>query len=122
MQVARIKALVNNGKASGSQLSQQKATLANSQLAVTQAENNLALSLLTLSQLLELPTADGFSIAKPDISGLSGIAGVSSDTPDAVYAEALGLKPEIVAAVDIDHIISEQIKSKYDYRIYFKAK
>ena len=97
MQVARINALVNNGKASGSQLSQQKATLANSQLAVTQAENNLALSLLTLSQLLELPTADGFSIAKPDISGLSGIAGVSSDTPDAVYAEALGLKPEIVA-------------------------
>ena len=97
MQVARIKALVNNGKASGSQLSQQKATLANSQLAVTQAENNLALSLLTLSQLLELPTADGFSIAKPDISGLSGIAGVSSATPDAVYAEALGLKPEIVA-------------------------
>ena len=97
MQVARIKALVNNGKASGSQLSQQKAILANSQLAVTQAENNLALSLLTLSQLLELPTADGFSIAKPDISGLSGIAGVSSDTPDAVYAEALGLKPEIVA-------------------------
>ena len=97
MQVARIKALVNNGKASGSQLSQQKATLANSQLAVTQAENNLALSLLTLSQLLELPTADGFSIAKPDISGLSGIAGVSNTTPDAVYAEALGLKPEIVA-------------------------
>ena len=32
------------------------------------------------------------------------------------------LKPEILAAVDIDHIISEQIKSKYDYRIYFKAK
>ena len=32
------------------------------------------------------------------------------------------LKPEIVNAVDIDHIISEQIKSKYDYRIYFKAK
>lgn len=32
------------------------------------------------------------------------------------------LKPEIVGAVNIDHIISEQIKSKYDYRIYFKAK
>ena len=32
------------------------------------------------------------------------------------------LKPEIVAAVDIDHIIAEQIKSQYDYRIYFKAK
>lgn len=32
------------------------------------------------------------------------------------------LKPEIVKAVDIDHIISEQIKSNYDYRRYFKAK
>lgn len=32
------------------------------------------------------------------------------------------LRPEIVSVVDIDHIIAEQIKSKYDYRIYFKAK
>lgn len=32
------------------------------------------------------------------------------------------LKPEILNAVDIDHIIAEQITSKYDYRIYFKAK
>ena len=32
------------------------------------------------------------------------------------------LKPEIVNAVNIDHIIGEQIKSRYDYRIYFKAK
>ena len=31
------------------------------------------------------------------------------------------LHPDILANVDIDHIISEQIKSKYDYRIYFKA-
>lgn len=32
------------------------------------------------------------------------------------------LKPEIVNAVDVDNILSLQIKSKYDYRIYFKAK
>ena len=32
------------------------------------------------------------------------------------------LKPEILGNVDIDHIIAEQNKSKYDYRIYFKAK
>lgn len=32
------------------------------------------------------------------------------------------LKPDILENVDIDHIISEQINSKYDYRIYFKAK
>lgn len=32
------------------------------------------------------------------------------------------LRPEILSAVNIDHIIAEQIKSKYDYHIYFKAK
>lgn len=32
------------------------------------------------------------------------------------------LKSDILSAVDIDHIIAEQIRSKYDYRIYFKAK
>ena len=31
------------------------------------------------------------------------------------------LKPEILGNVDIDHIIAEQIKSKYDYRLFFKA-
>ena len=32
------------------------------------------------------------------------------------------LHPDILNNVDIGHIIGEQIKSKYDYRIYFKAK
>lgn len=32
------------------------------------------------------------------------------------------LSPEIVNVVDIDHILSLRIKSRYDYRIYFKAK
>lgn len=32
------------------------------------------------------------------------------------------LKPEVLDNVDIDHIIGEEIKSKYDYRIFFKAK
>lgn len=32
------------------------------------------------------------------------------------------LRPEILNNVDIDHIISKQIKSKYDYRTFFKAK
>lgn len=32
------------------------------------------------------------------------------------------LSPELISVVDLDHIISMQIKSKYDYRTYFKAK
>ena len=32
------------------------------------------------------------------------------------------LSPEILRTVNLEHILSLQIKSKYDYRIYFKAK
>ena len=48
-QVVRLQALVDNGKASGAQLSQQQATLANSRLTATQADNNLALAILSLT-------------------------------------------------------------------------
>ncbi|MDD6002893.1 MAG: TolC family protein, partial [Bacteroidales bacterium] len=47
---------------------QQKAAHANSILTYTQAINSRRLSLLTLSQLLELPSADSFAIARPDTS------------------------------------------------------
>ena len=96
-QVVRLQALVDNGKASGAQLSQQQATLANSRLTATQADNNLALAILSLTQLLELPTSEGFTVERPNISGLSGISGTSDISPDAIYAEALGIKPEIAA-------------------------
>jgi outer membrane protein len=97
MQVARLQALIDNGKASGVELSQQKATLANSRLTATQADNNLSTAILTLSQLLELPTPDGLNIAKPDLNAQSITLEAPLPSPDAVYAEALGVKPEIVA-------------------------
>ena len=96
-QVARLQAFVDNGKASEAELSQQKATLANSRLVATQADNNTRLAILTLTQLLELPTPEGFAIVRPDLSGISGLSGTSALTPDAIYAEALGVKPEIAA-------------------------
>ena len=97
MQVVRLQAMVDNGKASGAELSQQQATLANSRLTATQADNSTRLAILTLTQLLELPTPDGFSIVRPDISGFSGLSGISGLTPDQIYAEALGIKPEILS-------------------------
>ena len=116
MQVVRLQTLVDNGKASGAQLSQQQATLANSRLTATQADNNLQLSILTLTQLLELPSADGFAVVRPDGAngangqrgqrgqdggnGLKGSlysGGAAVPSPDVVYAEALGIKPEIAA-------------------------
>ena len=95
MQVVRLQAMVDNGKASGAQLSQQQATLANSRLTATQADNTKRLAILSLTQLLELPSPDGFAILPPEISAISGTGQVPS--PDVIYADALGLKPEIAA-------------------------
>ena len=100
-QVARLQAFVNNGKASEAELSQQRAALANSRLTATQADNNTRLALLTLTQLLELPTPDGFDIVKPNLDDLAVLGTLGSPgmvpTPDQIYADALGVKPEIVA-------------------------
>ena len=104
-QVARLQAFVNNGKAAEAELSQQKATLASSRLTATQADNNTRLAILSLTQLLELPTPDGFSIVRPSAEEISQLSALNSQliTPDAIYAEALGVKPEI---------LSQQLKLK----------
>ena len=97
MQVVRLQAFVNNGKASESELSQQRATLANSRLLATQADNNTRLAILTLTQLLELPTPDGFSVVRPELADVSADIAAAIPSPDIIYAEALGIKPEIAA-------------------------
>lgn len=96
MQVARLKAMVDNGKASEAELSQQRAAMAQSQLQATQADNSYQLALLALSQLLELPTPEGFAIVRPDVSQLM-LMGVKLVAPDVIYSEALGVKPDIQA-------------------------
>ena len=95
MQVARLEAFVQNGKASGAELSRQKATMANSQLTATQADNNTRLAVLTLTQLLELTTPEGFLIVSPSEEELIKIADLSLTLPDQIYQEALSVKPEI---------------------------
>ena len=95
MQAERLKAMVDNGKASEVELSQQQATLAQSRLTATQADNNMKLALLTLSQLLELPTPENFAVSRPGATQPSTDATLPS--PDAIYAEAAGSRPEIQA-------------------------
>lgn len=96
MQVERLKVIVANGKASAAELSQQKATLAQSLLTLTNAKNNYQLALLDLSQLLELPSPEGFAIVRPDASRINP-EGYIPASPNIVYADALGIKPEIKA-------------------------
>lgn len=93
LQVERLKAFVAGGKASAAELSQQQATLGQSRLTATQADNNTRLALLDLSQLLELDTPEGFDIVRPE----AGAAETVPVSPDVVFAEALTLKPEVQA-------------------------
>ena len=93
-QVVRLQAFVNNGKASQAQLSQQLSTLAQAHLTATQAENNLQLAILALTQLLELPSPEGFSVVLT--SHRSSLTSYLP-SPEAIYQEALGIKPEVQA-------------------------
>ena len=95
-QVARLQALLDIGRASEAELAQQKATMAQSQLTATQADNNLQLALLSMTQLLELPTPEGFAVVRPDIPEIHENSG-SIAMPDEIYADALATKPEVQA-------------------------
>lgn len=96
MQVYRLETMMEAGKASAAEVSQQKATLAQSRLTATNADNNYRLSLLALSQLLELPTPEGFAIVRPSLDDIKAPDG-SLPSPDLVYNEALGIKPQVKA-------------------------
>lgn len=93
-QEKRINALFTNGKCAETELAEIRATVANDDLSLTQQQNSYTLALLTLSQLLELPTPEGFDIAQPESTDPQGI--VLTD-PEQIYAEAIMVKPQIEA-------------------------
>lgn len=93
MQVERLTAMMENGKASKVEVAQQKAALGQSRLSATQARNNLNLSVLTLSQLLELDSPDGFTIVRPQVD----VENLVLRGPEDIYTAALGVKPSIEA-------------------------
>ena len=99
MHVARLAEMYRTGKASGVEVAQQEATLAQSRLTYTQADNDCRLSLLTLAQLLELPSPEGFAIVRPDTAAITVGEEGGLPLPDDVYAEAVALKPEVKAEV-----------------------
>lgn len=96
MHVHRLTEMMRNGKASGTEVAQQEAALAQSRLTATQADNDYRLSLLTLSQLLELPSPESFTISR-DVAVPEVLSSMDLISPDAIYQEALMIKPEIQA-------------------------
>ncbi|MCR5850121.1 MAG: TolC family protein [Bacteroidaceae bacterium] len=94
VQVRRMELLYENDKVSEADLSQIRSTLANDELSLTQQRNRYMLALLDLSQLLELESPDDFDVARPLID--SAIM-TELPSPDLIYNEALGVKPQIQA-------------------------
>ena len=94
LQVVRLSEMASNGKASRAEVSAQEATLAQSRLSVTRAENNLSLAILDLTQLLELPSPEGFHVVRPSVEGIEYSMLMN---PEAIYAEAVQVKPSVKA-------------------------
>lgn len=89
-------AYFRNGKASESELYEAKSRVAQDELSAVQAENDYQLALLDLSQLLELPSPDGFAIVSPQTDAVENLG--TPLPPAEIYADALLIKPVIKAA------------------------
>ena len=92
-QVARLEALAATGKAAQAEVSQQKASRAQSGVTLVQAENNLRLALLDLGQLLEFPTSEGFSVERPAVE----VEEILLDMPERIFADAVDVRPAVRA-------------------------
>ena len=83
------------GKVSEAEVSAQQATLAQSRQSEIQAEGNLQMSVLELTQLLELSSPEGFSVVAPTVDDPSQLLLMR---PEAIYDEAVAVKPSVEAA------------------------
>jgi outer membrane protein len=95
-QVARTQKLVDAGTVSKGTLLTLQAQQSTEELSVVNAQNNLDIAYLTITQMLDLPSADSFNIQVPtlDVSTESTLL----LTPDQIYAYAVGTQPEIKSA------------------------
>ena len=107
LQVARLEEMERQGRTSGAEVAAQKATLAQSRATAVQAEGTLSLALLELTQLLELPSPEGFDVVVPSEEALQpGLLPL----PEDIYAEAVSVKP----AVEAEQIRLDYAKTNID--------
>jgi outer membrane protein len=94
-QVERAKILLDAGTIAKGALLDIQSQLASEELNLTTAENQLNISYLSLAQLLNMPSADGFTIVKPQLI-IAGDALINN--PNQIYTTAVGNLPEIKSA------------------------
>jgi outer membrane protein len=94
-QIDRTRKLVDAGSLARGNLLDIEAQAAREELQLITLQNQLAISLLTLAQLLELPSTDSFKIVIPEIA-VDPVAFESN--PDSIYSVAEKIRPEILGA------------------------
>ena len=103
--IARRKELIEAGKLAEGEIFEIQAQEAKEELARVQAENQLKLSLLDLSQVLELDHFEDIDVAVPENLLENELALLSADE---VYSSALDNRPEIKSA---QHRLESNLKS-----------
>lgn len=93
-QCQRIESLAGVGKASSAEVADARARVAQDRMTAVQTENDYRLSLLTLSQLIELDSPEGFMLESPS----TAITPSPVTPPDDIYQTALTSKAPIQAA------------------------
>lgn len=93
-QCQRIEGLAGVGKASSAEVADARARVAQDRMTAVQTENDYRLSLLTLSQLIELDSPEGFMLESPS----TAITPSPVTPPDDIYQTALTSKASIQAA------------------------
>jgi outer membrane protein len=96
-QLAKTQKMVDAGKLTLSNLLELQAQQAAEEAAVTNAKNNLDINYITLTQLLELPDARNFAIAKPQLPELPSEFGESTSV-QGIYENALSFQPTVKGA------------------------
>jgi outer membrane protein len=94
-QVANTSAMVEEGKVARAQLYDIEAQLAQNEVNEVNAGNDLSLSLLNLSQALNLGHSPEFDIADVDANSLTPDAFGVLRSPDDIYAMAVGMRPVV---------------------------
>ncbi len=97
LQATRSRSLVEAGKEPKSAIYESEALVANDRLSVTDAQNTLQISLLDLSQAMNLESQDSFDIVVPATDSATLAQLIDTSSPSAIYNFALEHRPQIKA-------------------------
>lgn len=98
MQIQRTQELRDAGSVPESQLFDMKSQHATNQTNVVTASNNLMKSLLDLTQVLNIPSPEGFDIAIPNIKDVVSENMASIQPPHNIYMNAISIKSVVKQA------------------------